>query len=275
MATKVKGDAIKEGSIPLSALSNEVKDKIKNAGGGADWNAQEGEAGYIENKPFGIKYCPWDSNDGEYSISGNKLMVTYPWFTSIMFKEPKFDYGLCVFDKDGNDYSETISDYDIAIFFDVTYVQSTHTLTIECSEGNIEDFIDCIKPTYVNHIEIDYIDSVIKTTPQTLSNTDKNQALANLGIDPVVLKYMLNNIIIQENDILGSEYKDILLVSNGEPVCIKFPYNNLIKVVTDKGTFNAIPDTTYSNLYPLYFITPDGTYNIISNEGQIYFEMRV
>ena len=31
MATKVKGEAIKEGSIPLSALSNEVKNKIENA----------------------------------------------------------------------------------------------------------------------------------------------------------------------------------------------------------------------------------------------------
>ena len=51
MATKVKGDAIKEGSIPLSALATEVKDKIENAGG-ADWNAQEGDAGYIKNKPF-------------------------------------------------------------------------------------------------------------------------------------------------------------------------------------------------------------------------------
>ena len=39
MSTKVKGEAIKEGSIPMSALSTEVKDKIENAG--ADWNAQK------------------------------------------------------------------------------------------------------------------------------------------------------------------------------------------------------------------------------------------
>ena len=52
MSTKVKGEAIKEGSIPLSALATEVKAKIENAGGGADWNAQGGESGYIKNKPF-------------------------------------------------------------------------------------------------------------------------------------------------------------------------------------------------------------------------------
>jgi hypothetical protein len=41
--------------------------------------------------------------------------------------------------------------------------------------------------------------TVLKTTPQTLSNTDKNQALANLGIDPVVWKYMMNPIRLVEN----------------------------------------------------------------------------
>lgn len=36
MSTKVKGEAIKEGSIHMSALADEVKDKIENAGGDAD-----------------------------------------------------------------------------------------------------------------------------------------------------------------------------------------------------------------------------------------------
>ena len=53
MATKVKGGAIKEGSIPLSALSEEIKNKIENAGGSnttPDWNAKEGSVGYIKNR---------------------------------------------------------------------------------------------------------------------------------------------------------------------------------------------------------------------------------
>lgn len=32
MSTKVKGEAIKESSIPMSALNDEVKNKIENAG---------------------------------------------------------------------------------------------------------------------------------------------------------------------------------------------------------------------------------------------------
>lgn len=49
METKINGEIIKEGSIALSALSSELQDNINNAGG-ADWNAQEGEPGYIENR---------------------------------------------------------------------------------------------------------------------------------------------------------------------------------------------------------------------------------
>ena len=75
MSTKVKGDKIKEGSIPLSALSNEIKDKIENAGGGADWNAQPGEAGYIENKPFYIEQINIDKNDIVWDEMGEGCTV--------------------------------------------------------------------------------------------------------------------------------------------------------------------------------------------------------
>lgn len=269
MATKVKGDAIKEGSIPLSALSNEVKDKIENVGDGADWNAQEGEPGYIENKPFGIEYCSWDSNDGEYSISGNKLIVTYPWFTSIMFKEPKFDYGLCVFDIDGNDYSETISDYDCAIFFDVTYVQSTHTLTIECDGGNIEDFIDCIKPTYVYEIENHYIGrGVLKTTPQTLSDADKNQALANLGIDPIVWKYICNPFIIyaEQNNTVPDDLRSIIDEGgslNLNPLILK------LIVVKFEGEDAKIYNISAMDAVSVYYYHNDrGLSDIVYSDGE-------
>lgn len=59
--------------------------------------------------------------------------------------------------------------------------------------------------------------TVLKTTPQTLSDEDKNQALTNLGIDLVVWKYMCNPIDINpilhsvdldgNEDILGEKYR--------------------------------------------------------------------
>ena len=38
--------------------------------------------------------------------------------------------------------------------------------------------------------------TVIKATPQSLSTAEKNQALTNLGIDPIVWKYICNPFII-------------------------------------------------------------------------------
>lgn len=77
MATKVKGEAIKEGSIPLSALADDVKDKIENAG--ADWNAQNGEAGYIENRThYRIRDSFIDSYNGATIgsiVLGTKLPI--------------------------------------------------------------------------------------------------------------------------------------------------------------------------------------------------------
>ena len=51
-------------------------------------------------------------------------------------------------------------------------------------------------------------DTVLKTTPQTLSDTDKNQALANLGIDPIVWKYMCAPLPINDQDNCPEELLD-------------------------------------------------------------------
>ena len=91
MATKVKGDKIKEGSIPLNALSTEVKDKIENAGGGADWNAQEGEAGHIKNKPFGCNIKNWKKlSDFEYSVIGDDEFRRYVFNIGSLFEDSLF-----------------------------------------------------------------------------------------------------------------------------------------------------------------------------------------
>lgn len=64
----------------------------------------------------------------------------------------------------------------------------------------------------------DIPDTVVKTTPQTLSDTDKNQALANLGIDPVVWKYMCNPYVIDAGNSGGTipeELVSIIFNDNG------------------------------------------------------------
>ena len=61
MSTKVKGEAIKESSIPLSALSTDVQKKLSTT---PDWNAQKDEAGHIKNRTHFFEWYnkPEDEN---------------------------------------------------------------------------------------------------------------------------------------------------------------------------------------------------------------------
>ena len=211
MATKVKGDAIKEGSIPLSALSNEVKDKIENAGGGADWNAQADEVGYIENKPFGKHKV----NGEIFDVCQNPLIrnIHYfiPYDSSMIVFEPskKIDYiRVHWVDNDVVWIDETIkipNDY-ITSVQTIKCVSETplgsFNLDFEKTESEIrvyltaqdelfsvraESILGRIVVETITCLSDEYLpDNILKITPQTLSNTDKNQALANLGIPRVL-----------------------------------------------------------------------------------------
>ena len=215
MATKVKGDAIKEGSIPLSALSNEVKDKIENAGGGADWNAKADEVGYIENKPFGKLKV----NGEIFDVSQNPLIrnIRYfiPYDSSIIVFEPskKIDYiRVHWVDNDVVWIDETIkipNDY-ITSLETIKHVSETplgsFDLDFEKTESEIRVYLTAQDESFsvraesilgrivvetITCLSDEYLpNTVLKTTSQTLSDTDKNQALANLGIDNT--KYILS-----------------------------------------------------------------------------------
>jgi hypothetical protein len=200
MSTKVKGGAIKEGSIPLSALSNEVKDKIENSGGGAggaDWNAQEGEAGFIENKPF-----------------NEPIHVTIPDTYQHTFHLAKEITAVNILCDGSEDVCKFYPDkskslqwecMDAEHFFKFEWdgngtLQIVETLAEESLRGLIE--ITQEKGALNTNL---IPDTVIKTTPQKLSDNDKNQALANLGIDPVVWRYICNPLRIQDGSYILSE----------------------------------------------------------------------
>lgn len=189
MSTKVRGDKIKEGSIPLSALSNEVKDKIENAGGGADWNAQEGDAGYIENKPF---YTKGDTRqidvDGDYIISisdintGDKIDISW----DLIYYDGKIFRGSTSFVT--QEQSTTYYEKDDFI---INGAGVWLEMYVSGACDSLYGKVTVIVNSEVKTLEEKYIpDTVLKTFPQTLSDTDKNQALANLGIDNT--KYILS-----------------------------------------------------------------------------------
>lgn len=210
MATKVKGDAIKEGSIPLSALSTEVKDKIENAGGGADWNAQKGEAGYIENRPFYDNINnKFDINDFEERIETEEEFgetYTYSVYTATIHNFNRFNLAIKIKGFEDDYYFIKYEEEK-----DIWAPKVGANITIKPSSDNEDIIIEIVAPAnfqncldnlyyelyedyynnYIKHINDVYLpDTVVKTTPQTLSDTDKNQALANLGIDNT--KYILS-----------------------------------------------------------------------------------
>ena len=301
MSTKVKGDKIKEGSIPLSALSDEVKgnfygkyglngylgelvdnnplfiegnryiiymstkDKIYRFGQGVysvtvsgygppvtitgsqtskgwnftasgdtvaryelkfyadkvdveiptpDWNAQEGEAGYIDNKPCGI-YNKDDCffGDNFWVISGKNL--------ALYVKQNEYN-GVTLDHKINSIYGFGYNNEKVEFLVNGGAIISVHYNNglpyVVDDEGAFEDqetlneFCNaCLGTCNINEIKKIYLpDTVVKTTPQTLSNTDKNQALANLGIDPVVWKYMCEPFKLENGVKIPQELHNII-----------------------------------------------------------------
>ena len=280
MATLVKGDKIKDGSIPLSALSSEIKNKLgddkykkldwyysdnwgacvaesqtnkiiineetydltdepvsitvngKEYGfmysdamegprviafashdseidiltnnvfilnevpstATPNWNAQEGEAGYIKNRTHSAKIInPIVASDNliEYNwiTDYNKLHMIYP--SNIGgYKTLYLPHGEPM-TISGNEFFE-VDKYSIDIEWDGD--SSIRLVFVEGGANNFAQYFtqNLTVGEYVQLSGVYIPDTVLKTTPQTLSDSDKNQALANLGIDPVVWKYMCN-----------------------------------------------------------------------------------
>ena len=191
---------------------DEAVSKVLNGevGGGVtpDWNAQEGEAGYIENRThyeetIFSKFIEPNSDLSEYNIEikdenirrlgvincieildGNDSLEVFPVY---------FD-----FDKT-NTISKYIEREEVTVTVSSTDWSDVKSIKIEFSNRPLDFDVTTIGilGLKVSHISEKFIpDTFLKTTPQKLSDTDKNQALTNLGIDPVVWKYMCNPFII-------------------------------------------------------------------------------
>ena len=263
MSTKVKGEAIKEGSIPLSAFNDEVRDMIENAGGKADWNAKEGEVGYIKNKPFESGDIRQIYVNGDYSINvgkfnvGDRIDISWDLTyynekivrgnTSFVIEEGVNTY----YNKDN--FNIYVGDYNdgVHIYAEAFGGGESHYGKVIVAVNN--------KPIPESYIP----NTVIKTTPQTLSDTDKNQALANLGIDFNVLMYSMNPIVIEFHDRIPEELWDTN--SNrlkGEVVLSGQNYRIYAPI--------KIHDSGSSMTYDLYYNNTGYYYNDYGMYTQIY-----
>lgn len=233
-------------TIPELTIPEKNKQLFKkNMGSFADWNAQRGEAGYIENKTHyydnnvKFKYNGYDDlYETDYVPSDEgPLYIEDVYDFNRKYEIPSIetsDDG-----QSGYDWSNalTIKFWDASEeyygVFSVGYnIDNNKVVAIYNANEADVDYDSRIKAMNifsVVQIESEFIpNTVIKTTPQTLSDTDKNQALVNLGIDPVVWKYMCEPYIIEKGNYLPDYLLQLLL--NDNPLILNLCK---IKVVTE------------------------------------------
>lgn len=225
--------------IDLTGLSRAIT-KIKEwVNGILDWNAQEGQDGYIKNKPlvssiqkgnvytfegrlnyqedgntieFDARYIDWYMDTGVLEVyvgvAGNGY--EYEQVAKIIDIPGSFE---------NNDIEIYMSDDNTSYVFKFKMVSLAEEKNITYKIISKLDYT----PTIIHEDSIS--NKVIKTTPQTLTDTDKNQALANLGIDPVVWKYICNPLNVEDADNIPDELHSIIYSEDNNA------FNGIIKNV--------------------------------------------
>ena len=202
---------------------DELRTKVENNNIAPDWNAQKGEAGYIENRTHYVTGTAETINvNGEWSITKTNIIVNddsiidISWNIDLMANHTE---GSCRFT--GTDESNSYSFDNDGFHIDFQNHGGLIDLDMWAFGGADPHYGTVTIGVDLKYKTLDEVyipDTVVKTTPQTLSDTDKNQALANLGIDPVVWKYIMNPFVLQTGRIVPDE----LIASDG--VSFKYPY---------------------------------------------------
>ena len=214
--TDVAGYITKERPVEIVTINKSNSLFLPDDIGGADWNAQEGEAGYIDNKPFGdtLNTPITEKYDFEFVSEEGDAPVVYVYKTQLESSELYIKYPYyCGYEDNtqfGYDVAKLDTKNELYVSIDVLDFRIEAKIHVIPSQDEMEDDVyelyirtydyENLKSLYVfedSYTEIlkpipsVYLpNTVIKTTPQSLSDTAKNQALANLGIDPVVWKYI-------------------------------------------------------------------------------------
>ena len=339
MATKVKGESIKESSVPFSALENfryDLSDEVdyakfknaledekagfiitqndiidnvyiifsQNIGGNfynlrgidrtkvyettidisnnpttifrkqdeiehivpIDWNAQEGEAGYIKNKTHYvtnisigrtnytlIKDIPKRYNyDYDHYYLSEEIYIQYNEDEYI--GRIKIPINTVLGDSEYSTFTIKIKDQGEEFILS-SYYDGTNILfkVIKADVGT--DFKVLIyTPLNDNYIP----NTVLKTTPQTLLNADKKQALANLGLDIVKLKYISEPWVIDDTIFDDDGFNGDIVDQNlcklitAEPWCA---INRFIYSCDGDGTYTPCThvEVYNSNIFTLKF----------------------
>ena len=190
-----------------------------------DWNAQHGEAGYIKNRThyYGntvkFKYNEYDdlyetdyvpSDEGPIYIEDvhdwNKK-YEIPSIETSEDGRSGYDWSNALTIKFWDTSEEYYGEFRVGYTIDNSKVVAIYNENE--ADVDYDSRIKAMNIFNVVRIESEFIpDTVIKTIPQTLSDADKNQTLANLGIDPVQLKYLMSPVVLKEGDSIPEDLYD-------------------------------------------------------------------
>lgn len=218
-----------------------------------DWNANEGQDGYIKNRThYANIFNGKITDEGILYDLGDIVNIENGCVIELVYD------GYYKSFKPGVEESWT-TDWAGITNIVVSYngYASIYITEEYGDDSYYEDMLDsivCYTPTkQLNEIYIP--NTVLKTTPQELSNTDKNQALTNLGIDPVVWKYMCNPINVTSGD---ATIPDELIFYDGDsdeyqlkyPIAAMYTSNGILPIGINASTltFKRADDSQF-NIY--------------------------
>lgn len=255
--------------------------------GGADWNAQEGDAGYIENKPKFVEKLK------TYSAVYSYDNIDEPTLTELLPIEIQMDDVMHFIAKSQSTAHPDLY-FNVKKNQDYTTIRGNgiNTFKIKIQYGQIyvipmmdgTQKITALKVVDLNESSLN--NNVITTFKQELSEENKNQALANLGIDPVVWKYMYEPYIIESENFLP-DYLHQLLVNNN-PLILNLCKIKVVTEIYDEYAdanrpivhfctpiahkFDDVPDTGLSLQCITFYDNTYHTYHVDIDEsnGQIY-----
>lgn len=188
------------GDIYIEGVEGKIQDKLNVS---PDWNAQEGELGYIENRTH-YSYVfdesvVYDENSNFSIISfyidiSNAIIAKDGVFGFALIVNISTSLGEAVIGINTEQYMEMEAGNWVLITANfpnesIDLYVSYHEYTDLFKKEAVISIDGAVYGTYqlgcalVKQLDSDYLpDTVVKTTPQTLPNANKNQVLTNLGI---------------------------------------------------------------------------------------------
>ena len=166
------------------------KGNIEISGGGSsatpDWDASEGEEGFIKNKPYEIFKSRIEKGDDDTL----RVHIAEDEYTEEFASIAQYVYwDSTVYPLNKEDITIGSGRYMLTITYDDDYYSISHN-RID-AESLLLDYEDGLWSVFyvVNGIDAIYLtNNVVKTLPQKLSNDAKSQVLENLGLGEVATK---------------------------------------------------------------------------------------